>query len=292
VIPGGDTPVLLASKPMMDWIRTVSPKTQITMSVCTGAFALASTGELDGLKATTHWSAVSELRARYPEITVLSDQRIVDNGHLVTTAGISAGIDGALHVLARLQGDDVAWQRARGMEYAWEPPLPEHASADAEGARAALKHYVYREWAQAASAYEHLLASHPDDATLQFRLGTSLVNSGKEDEGIAHLERAIGMGRNDAVSIAALARAQLGAKRYAPAITNYERALAAGLDDHGTSLYNLACAYALSGHGDEAFGALGRAVDSGFRDRRLLEHDEDLASIRADERFKSLLSRI
>jgi transcriptional regulator GlxA family with amidase domain len=120
VVPGGrgtrtamDNPVLLA------WIKDVSGRAELTASVCTGALLLGRAGLLDGLPATTHHSAFDELRAAAPGATVREDQRVVDNGALITSAGISAGIDMALHVVARLLGADEAAATARYMEYDW-----------------------------------------------------------------------------------------------------------------------------------------------------------------------------
>jgi transcriptional regulator GlxA family with amidase domain len=292
IIPGGDAPQLTRDAAMMDWLKTATDGAEVTMSVCTGAFALAQLGELDGQKSTTHWSAITNLRTRYPKTTVVPDSRFVDNGRIVTTAGVSAGIDGALHVVARLAGDDIAWQAARGMEYVWEPPLPDNASDDDVRAHEALREYVFRHWDQAAAAYTSIIAAHPEDRVAQFRLGTCLVNTGKAEEGLAAMQRAVQQGYDEPFVIASLARAQLQAGRHADAIASYERALAAGLSDHGTSWYNLGCAHALSGHTDEAFKALARAIDAGFANRSLMERDEDLNSLRADTRFKALLDKI
>ena len=91
------------------------------MSVCTGAFILLDAGLLDGKFATTHRSALDALSNRARKTEVKRDARVVDNGKIVTTAGISAGIDGALYVVARLTGAETAQQTARGMQYRWQP---------------------------------------------------------------------------------------------------------------------------------------------------------------------------
>jgi transcriptional regulator GlxA family with amidase domain len=82
---------------------------------------LAKAGLLNGKRATTHWGSIDTLRTRHPEITVLDDLRVVDEGEIVTSAGVSAGIDMALHVVARLHGHETAANTARDMEYRWEP---------------------------------------------------------------------------------------------------------------------------------------------------------------------------
>ena len=90
----------------------------LTLSVCTGAFLLAARGLLDGKPATTHWASLDRLAEGYPAIEVRRDVRYVDAGHVVTSAGVSAGIDMALYVVERLYGAAAAVATARGMEYA------------------------------------------------------------------------------------------------------------------------------------------------------------------------------
>jgi transcriptional regulator GlxA family with amidase domain len=120
VIPGGygtrreqENPVIL------DWIVRQRRTGALTTSVCTGAFLLGAAGLLDGLRATTHWTTIDGLRTRHPTTEVLADARVVDEEEIVTSAGVSAGIDMALHVVRRLHGDEVAWRTARDMEYEW-----------------------------------------------------------------------------------------------------------------------------------------------------------------------------
>jgi transcriptional regulator GlxA family with amidase domain len=121
VVPGGATSVLLRDEAFMDWFRRTAPRCEIVMSVCTGAFVLAEAGLLEGVEATTHWSALDSLRREFPAARVVEGRRFVDAGRIVTTAGVSAGIDGALHVVARLLGREVAERTARYMEYEWRP---------------------------------------------------------------------------------------------------------------------------------------------------------------------------
>jgi hypothetical protein len=87
------------------------------MSVCNGAFTLADTGLLDGLTATTTRGNIEKLRAAYPKVTVVRDQRVVDNGRIITTGGLSAGIDGALHVLGKMTDEGNAQMIALYLEY-------------------------------------------------------------------------------------------------------------------------------------------------------------------------------
>ena len=118
VVPGGrGTRRERTNRVLLDWIAAQDRQTALTTSVCTGAFLLAATGVLDGRRATTHWASIEWLREHHPMIDVRADERVVDEGRVVTSAGISAGIDMALHLVARLHGEAVAMQTARRMEY-------------------------------------------------------------------------------------------------------------------------------------------------------------------------------
>lgn len=120
VVPGGQgTRRERHNQQLLDWIARQDQQTHLTTSVCTGAFLLAERGLLDHHRATTHWNSVEWMRQTYPAITMLADARVVDEGHIITSAGISAGIDMSLHVVARLKGLDVAQWTARRMEYDW-----------------------------------------------------------------------------------------------------------------------------------------------------------------------------
>lgn len=120
VIPGGfGTRALLHEPSLLEWIQVKSRKAEIVMSVCTGAFLLAKAGLLDGLRVTTHHECLDTLRELAPAATVDPSARFHDNGHILTAAGISAGIDCSLHVVRRLLGPAAATATARYMEY-WE----------------------------------------------------------------------------------------------------------------------------------------------------------------------------
>jgi transcriptional regulator GlxA family with amidase domain len=120
VVPGGQgTRRERLNTRLLDWIAAQDRRTELTTSVCTGAFLLAERGILDGKRATTHWASVDWMRQQYPQVTMLEDVRFVDEGRVVTSAGISAGIDMSLHVVARLHGVEVARNTARRMEYEW-----------------------------------------------------------------------------------------------------------------------------------------------------------------------------
>lgn len=122
VLPGGGTGAVIKSPETMKWVGDSARKAEIVLTVCTGAFVVAEAGLLDGLDATTWHGAVDRFREAYPKTRVHGDTRFVDNGKFVTTAGVSAGIDGALHVVSKLLGEEKARATARYMEYdKWEP---------------------------------------------------------------------------------------------------------------------------------------------------------------------------
>jgi transcriptional regulator GlxA family with amidase domain len=104
----------------IDWIGRASEKAELILSVCTGALLLAKAGLLDGLEATTHHGAIDLLRRTAPNAVVHADCRFVDNGRVVCSAGIAAGIDMSLHVVGRLLGGEVAGKTARRMEYPFD----------------------------------------------------------------------------------------------------------------------------------------------------------------------------
>jgi putative intracellular protease/amidase/YHS domain-containing protein len=99
------------------WVRKVTKNSDVTMSVCTGAFALASTGLLSGKPATTHHSAYARLASQFPDIQVKRGARFVEAGNLASAGGLSSGIDLALRVVERYYGREVARQTAFDMEY-------------------------------------------------------------------------------------------------------------------------------------------------------------------------------
>ena len=117
VVPGGNSNLPADNPSLAEWLRTKVPATDIVMSVCTGAIILAKLGLLAGLEATTWHGALDVLQEAEPTASVKAGVRYTDNGGLLTTAGISAGIDGALHVVSRLHGPDVARRTAEYMDY-------------------------------------------------------------------------------------------------------------------------------------------------------------------------------
>jgi transcriptional regulator GlxA family with amidase domain len=122
VVFGGPTQPTTDDPEVMSWIKAQTSKDQYVMSVCTGAFILGKAGVLDNLTATTFHTAIDDLAKACPKTKVLANTRFVDNGKVITTAGISAGIDGALHLVEKLRGRAFAQGVATTIEYdKWVP---------------------------------------------------------------------------------------------------------------------------------------------------------------------------
>jgi len=121
VIPGGwGSRAAMTNKDILAWVKEDSRKAEIVLSVCTGALILGRAGLLDGLAATTYHTAFDLLKEAAPNTEQRPGERFVDNGKVITSAGVSAGIDAALHVVGRLHGRDTAVRTAEYMEYRWE----------------------------------------------------------------------------------------------------------------------------------------------------------------------------
>lgn len=120
IVPGGyGTRALLKKPSLVEWVRRTAKHAEIVASVCTGALVLAKAGLLDGLDVTTHAENLADLRALAPAARVHGDRRFHDHGRIATAAGISAGIDLSLHLVARLHDPATAEATARYMEYRW-----------------------------------------------------------------------------------------------------------------------------------------------------------------------------
>ena len=117
LVPGGG--VRLSDTTTVNWIKKMSKQVEYTMSVCTGAYYLAAAGLLENLKATTNYPAIERLKQLSPSTTVLDSVRYVDNGKIITSAGLSAGIDAALHLVSLYIGNAQAKKLAVELEYAW-----------------------------------------------------------------------------------------------------------------------------------------------------------------------------
>ncbi|GIG27436.1 DJ-1/PfpI family protein [Cellulomonas marina] len=124
VYPGGRGTRALAADPAhLRWVRSLRATVPLVTSVCTGALVLAAAGLLAGRPAATHHAAVDELVALDPSVLVDTEARFVDDGDVVTSAGVSAGIDMALHLVARLDGPDAAAEVRRAIQYDPAPPV-------------------------------------------------------------------------------------------------------------------------------------------------------------------------
>ena len=119
IVPGGVVDAAAACPATRAWVAQAAGCAQITASVCTGAFILAAAGVLTEGPATTHWEDIADLRAQFPALDVQENVRWVDRGALVTSAGISAGIDMSLHLVTRLAGAALSQRTARQMDTPW-----------------------------------------------------------------------------------------------------------------------------------------------------------------------------
>jgi transcriptional regulator GlxA family with amidase domain len=122
VVPGGwGTRKEMSNQAMLSFVRSRASEVRTLASVCTGALILGKAGLLDGLRATTHWRTLQTMQELFPSVTVDSESHVVKAGKVITSAGISAGIDLALLVVAQYCGEGIARATARHMEY----PFPE-----------------------------------------------------------------------------------------------------------------------------------------------------------------------
>ncbi len=120
LVPGGVVTDELNKPHLIDWLIRTDAHTELTASVCTGAFLLAEAGLLDGKKATTHWEDVADLRRDFPQIKVQENVRWVDEGKHITSGGVAAGIDMSLHIVRRLAGESLAVKTARQIDVPWQ----------------------------------------------------------------------------------------------------------------------------------------------------------------------------
>jgi tetratricopeptide (TPR) repeat protein len=233
--------------------------------VCTGAFVLAKAGMLDGLEVTTFHGAIDNLQKNYPKTAVKRGRRFVDNGNVVTTAGISAGIDGSLHVVARLLGRRVADGVAMYMEYAWspEPSLAMqysyfNPSVDEFGRLTQTGEIQLEEkrHAEAVQTFQKIVKEAPDNADAWWHLGEA------QSQGKNHKEAADAFVRS----------AQVPENRMS-----------------GWAYYRAAAEFVQAGNKDQAISTLGKAFDGGYP-RSQFEKDERFASIKDEARVKQMLA--
>lgn len=121
IVPGGwGTRREVENEVLLTWLAKVSQATQLNASVCTGSFLLGKIGLLDGKQATTHWGSLDRMAQTFPQVQVKREIRWVDEGAVITSAGISAGIDMSLHLVERIYGRELAEKTAHHMEYFWQ----------------------------------------------------------------------------------------------------------------------------------------------------------------------------
>ncbi|HUR31500.1 MAG TPA: DJ-1/PfpI family protein [Saprospiraceae bacterium] len=121
VIPGGNSMSQVNNEKLISWIASVNQNAEFILSVCNGVRLLAKTGALDGMKATSHFRAIDNLTKEFPNVEMVKGKRFVDNGRIITTEGVSAGIDGSLYLLSKILSKEIANEVAKQMMYSWNP---------------------------------------------------------------------------------------------------------------------------------------------------------------------------
>jgi len=267
MFPGGPSNNITSDAEFFAWAAKASREAEIAQSVCTGAFVLGKAGLLDGFEVTTFHGAIDGLQRAYPKAAVKTGRRFVDNGHVVTTAGISAGIDGSLHVVARLLGRRIADQVANYMEYSWTPEATLatqysylNPSAGERGRRGQI-------------AEVQAESKNFDAAEADFRL--LLKENPADGDSWSSLAWVLKQRDDHAGAAEALARsadgAPAGRARYV--------------------YYDAAVEYARAGRNDDAVAMLGKAFAAGYSDRETIEKDPHLASLKGDPRVRALVAQ-
>ncbi|HKR06259.1 MAG TPA: DJ-1/PfpI family protein [Bacteroidia bacterium] len=121
VIPGGNSISQVNNEKLITWINNVNQKAEYVLSVCNGVRLLAKTGALAGKMATSHFLAIDNLAREFPDVKMVKGKRFVDNGRIITTEGVSAGIDGSLYLLSKIFNREAADNLARQIMYNWKP---------------------------------------------------------------------------------------------------------------------------------------------------------------------------
>jgi len=265
VLPGGGGSSVLNDPEFFAWASQVAENAEVALSVCTGAFILAKAGLLDDRTATTWYGAIDRFEEQFPKTHVVRGARFVDNGQIVTTAGVSAGIDGSLHVVARLLGRHVADQTAQYMEYRWTPEA-----------------YLAKDYS--------LLNPSVDERGRRQQQAAILIEEKNHTGAIQICEQLVKEDPNDATSWMQLGEACYVCKRYDDAVRAFVKA-ARSSEIAARAWYNAACSAGLRQDKDHALEYLGNAFEAGFTPRDRARSDSDLALLHDDPRFEALLSK-
>jgi len=266
IFPGGPSAKIYDDPQFFAWARKASAGAEIAQSVCTGAFVLAKAGMLDNLEVTTWHDAIERLQKTTPNARVENGRRFVDNGHVVTTAGISAGIDGSLHVVARLLGRRIADQVAAYMEYHWTPEayllggyayLNPSTNAAGRAIQSGDMAYEEKRLDEAEAIFRGVVKSDPSNSEAWSDLGVIL--RAKNDHPAAA----------DAFAAAATRAVE-------------KRSIA-------MSSYNAAIEYARADRVDDAARSLRKAFDAGMPGREAVMREPALAKLKDDPRISSLI---
>lgn len=266
VLPGGGGGSVRNDPEFLAWVGHAAKEAEVALSVCTGAFILGDLGLLDGKDATTWYGALDRFEGEFTNTHLRRGCRFVDNGQVITTAGVSAGIDGSLHLVARLLGRYIADQTAQYMEYKWSP-----------------EPYLARHYS--------LLNPSTDDHGRRLEQAGIYRSSGDHEAAIAIYRSMLENNPDDIVAENQLAATYFAAQRWQEAGAAYvESAKTPSLRPR--ALYNAACAYARAGDRDRAFDCLEGASDAGFHNAAWIQHDDDLKTLRDDPRFEHLLEHM
>jgi transcriptional regulator GlxA family with amidase domain len=266
IFPGGPSNNITDDPEFFAWAKKVAIEAEIAQSVCTGAFVLGKAGLLDGLTVTTFFGAIDNLQKSYPKAKVSDGRRYIDNGQVVTTAGISAGIDGSLHVVARLLGRRVADQVSRYMEYHWTP-----------------EPYLAR-------AYQYLNPSTDDRGRLV--QNASMRREEKNlGEAVKLYRQALEGQGGDRATLFALGDALHENKEYVAAAEAFVTA-AKSAEGHYLhhALFNAACSFTMAGRLDDGLDYLAKAYAAGFSDRDAVKNEPDLAALRNHPRLATAIA--
>ena len=266
IFPGGPAAKIFNDPDFFAWAKKAANEAEVAQSVCTGAFVLAKAGLLDNLEVTTFHGAIEGLRKDYPNARVEDGRRFVDNGHVVTTAGISAGIDGSLNVVARLLGRRVADQVATYMEYHWTPEaylatkyayLNPSTNEIGRLIQNGDMEFEAKNFSGAEKIYRTVLKENPRNHEAWYSLGLTLRET--QDH-------------------ASAAQAFASAAESAP-------------DEHHAAymFYTSATEYARAERNDDAFQMLRKAIALGFPDRDVA-NDASFAKMKDDPRMKTIVA--